>query len=132
SGQPDPLAALAPCPGHPGCCLYVVRRGDTYSGVSDRYGVGLWIMAALNPEVADHQVIVVGQTLYLGHDPTARLDPCLDGGCHLYKVRTGDTLSQIAGRYGLSVSGIEAMNPGLDPAAIVRGQVIRLPLYQPA
>lgn len=132
SGSPDPLAALPSCPDHPGCHLYTVRRGDTYSEVSDRYGVGLWVMDALNPEVADARLIVVGQTLYLGHDPTARLDLCPDGACHLYAVRSGDTLSTIAGRYGLSVPGIEALNPKLDPARLVAGQVIRLPLYQPA
>lgn len=132
TARPDPLSALAPCPDHPGCYLYTVRRGDSYSGVSDRYGVLLWIMDALNPEVADKRVIVVGQTLYLGRDPTARLEPCPDGTCHLYTVRSGDTLSAIASRYALPVSGIEALNPTLDPAFIVTGQVIRLPLYQPA
>jgi LysM repeat protein len=130
SGPPDPLIALAACPGHPGCFLYTVRRGDSYTAVSDRYGVGLWIMDALNPEVADKRVIVTGQTLFLGHDPMARLALCPDASCHLYVVRAGDTLSTIAGRYGLSVAGIAARNPGLDPAVIVAGQVIRLPLYR--
>jgi LysM repeat protein len=132
SGVPDPLAGLPACPGHPGCHVYTVRRGDSYSGVSDRYGVGLWIMDALNPEVGDKRVIVVGQALYLGHDPTARLDACPDGTCHLYVVRAGDTLSAIAGRYRLTVAGIEARNAGLDPSAIVPGQVIRLPPFQPS
>lgn len=132
SGPPDPLAALPACPDHPGCHLYTVRRGDTYSEVSDRYGVGLWIMNALNPEVGDTRLIVVGQTLYLAHDPTARLDLCPDGTCHLYAIRSGDTVSTIAGRYGLNVPGIEALNPKLDPARLVAGQIIRLPLYQPA
>ena len=130
AGPPDPLLALPACPGHPGCFSYTVRRGDSYSGISDRYGVLLWIMDALNPEVSDKRLIVVGQTLYLGHDPTARLDPCPDATCHLYVVRSGDTLSTIAGRYRLSMAGIEAINPGLDPSVIVTGQVIRLPLSQ--
>ncbi|HJW20814.1 MAG TPA: LysM peptidoglycan-binding domain-containing protein [Candidatus Limnocylindrales bacterium] len=129
SGPPDPLAALPACPGHPGCYLYTVVRGDSYTVVSDRFGIGLWIMNALNPEVANKGIIVVGQTLYLGHDPMARLDPCPDASCHLYVVRAGDTLSTIAGRYGLGVAGIEALNPALDPTRLVAGQVIRLPLY---
>jgi LysM repeat protein len=132
SGPPDALAGLPPCPGHPGCHLYTVRRGDSYTAISDRYGVGLWIMDALNPQVAVKRLIVVGQSLYLGHDPTARLDPCPDASCHLYVVRAGDRLSAIAGRYGLSLTAIEALNPDVDPARIVAGQVIRLPLYQPA
>jgi nucleoid-associated protein YgaU len=131
SAPVDPLLALAPCPGHPGCYLYTVRRGDTFSGVSDRFGLLLWITRALNPEVADTGIIVVGHTLYLGHDPTARLDPCPNGDpCHLYVVRSGDTVSTIAGRYGLSSAEILAINPGLDPTTIVPGQTIRLPLYQ--
>ena len=131
-GRPDPILALPPCPDHPDCYQYTVRRGDSYTAVSDRLGVGLWIMDALNPEVVDKGLIVVGQVLYVGHDPTARLDLCPDATCHLYRVRSGDTLARIAGRYGLSVAGIRIVNPGLDPSSIVTGQVIRLPLYQPA
>lgn len=130
SGPADPLLALPPCPDHPGCFLYTVRRGDSFSAVSDRFGLLLWITRALNPEVTNEAIITIGQTLYLGHDPTARLEPCPDGAaCHLYVVRSGDTLSTIAGRFGLSMAGILALNPSLDPAVIVTGQVLRLPLY---
>ena len=131
SGPPDPLLALPACPDQPGCFMYTVRRGDSFFAVSDRYGLLLWITRALNPEVTNESLITVGQTLYLGHDPTARLAPCPDGApCHLYTVRSGDTLSTIAGRFGLSTAGILALNPALDPKVIVRGQVLRLPLYQ--
>jgi LysM repeat protein len=131
SGPPDPLLALPPCPGHPGCFVYTVRRGDSFSAVSDRYGLQLWITRALNPEVTNEAIITIGQALYLGHDPTARLEPCPDGAaCHLYVVRSGDTLSTIAARFGLSTAGILALNPTIDPAVIVTGQVLRLPLYQ--
>ncbi|HEX7949217.1 MAG TPA: LysM peptidoglycan-binding domain-containing protein [Candidatus Limnocylindrales bacterium] len=131
TGPRDPLLALPPCPGRPGCFLYTVRRGDSFSAVSDRYGLLLWITRALNPEVTNESVIAVGQTLYLGRDPTARLEPCPEGAaCHLYTVRSGDTLSTIAGRFGLSTAGILALNPSLDPAVIVTGQVLRLPLYR--
>ncbi|MBI3751323.1 MAG: LysM peptidoglycan-binding domain-containing protein [Chloroflexi bacterium] len=131
SGPPDPLLALPPCPDHPGCYLYTVRRGDSFTAVSDRFGLLLWITRALNPEVTNESVITIGQTLYLGRDPMARLAPCPDGAaCHLYTVRSGDTLSTIAGRYGITTAGILALNPSLDPAVIVSGQVLRLPLYQ--
>jgi len=131
SGPADPLLALPACPGHPGCFEYTVRRGDSLSAVSDRYGLLLWITRALNPEVTGASVIVAGQTLYLGHDPMARLDPCPDGApCHLYVVQHGDTVSTIAGRYGISTTAILAINPGLDASLIVTGQVLRLPLFE--
>lgn len=131
TGPVDPLTALPGCPDHPGCYEYSVRIGDSYTEVNDRFGLQLWITDALNPEVVDHGVITVGQTLYLGRDPEARLDPCPDAAaCRLYTTRLGDTLSRIAVRYGISVAGIEALNPSLDPNAFGPGAVLRLPLYQ--
>jgi LysM repeat protein len=125
------LLALAGCPGHPGCHEYVVRRGDSYSEINDRFGLLLWITDALNPEVGDKQVIVVGRTLYLGRDPEARLAPCPAGErCHLYTVQPGDTISGIAVRFGVTVDGIHALNSTLVANEIVTGQVIRLPLFE--
>jgi LysM domain-containing protein len=129
TGPPDPLLALPGCPDHPGCYEYTVRRGDSFTAVNDRYHLLLWITEALNPEVTDEGLIVVGQTLYLGRDPMARLDLCPDASCHLYVVRSGDTLAAIAGRYGITVEGIRALNPELSGGHLVRGKTIRLPLF---
>ena len=41
-------------------------------------------------------------------------------------VSAGDTLSSIAGRYGTTVEELLALNPGIDPYAIVDGQEIRV------
>jgi nucleoid-associated protein YgaU len=130
TGPPDPLLALPGCPGHPGCFEYTVRRGDSFTAVNDRYDLLLWITQALNPEVTDESLIAVGQTLYLGRDPMARLDFCPDATCRLYVVRSGDTLSRIATRYGISVEGILALNADLAAGGhLVTGHTIRLPLF---
>lgn len=125
----DPLAVLPPCPDHPGCYLYVVRRGDTLGTISDRWAIGLWIVEALNPEIIDPSTIVVGQTIYLGRSPVVRLDQCPDTpGCYLYVVRSGDRLSTIAGRYGTTTTAILALNPSIsDPNEIHTGETIRIP-----
>jgi LysM repeat protein len=125
----DPLAALPPCPGEPGCHEYLVRRGDTLSSVASRYLVPVSTVLALNPELGDPSTIVVGQVLYLGRDPFARLEPCPDAPeCYRYIVRPGDLLSTIAGRFGLTLEAVLAANPSVtDPNAIFSGQVIRLP-----
>jgi len=122
----DPLIGLPGCPDHPGCYVYTVRRGDTFSGVSDRFGLLLWVTTALNPEVTDPSRIVVGQALYLGHDPMARLERCPDGSCRLYVVRSGDSVSAIAARFHLSTAAVEAANPGLG--TIRAGDLVRLPI----
>jgi LysM repeat protein len=43
-----------------------------------------------------------------------------------YRVRSGDTLSKIALRTGVSVAVIEELNPGLDPQTLTVGRMIKL------
>jgi LysM repeat protein len=127
--SPDPLTALPACPDHPGCYEYTVRRGDTLSTISDRWGISLAILEALNPRLANPSTIVVGQTLFLGRTPLVSLAACSDApACYLYVVRPGDRLSTIAGRYQITVQAILSFNPKItDPNAIFSGQTIRLP-----
>jgi hypothetical protein len=124
----DPLTALPGCPDLPGCYEYLIRRGDSLTGVASRYAIPVSIVLALNPEITDPGTIVVGQILYLGRDPFLRLPACTDApDCFLYTVRPGDRLSTIAGRFGITVEAILAANPSIaDPNAIYSGQLIRL------
>lgn len=126
---PDPLATLPACPDELDCHVYTVRRGDTLGRIADRYRVPYQVVVALNPELIDPSVIVIGQPIYLGRDPFARLEPCPNrDGCYRYVVRPGDRLSTIAGRFGLTVVAILELNPAIDdPNTIYSGQVIRLP-----
>ena len=124
----DPLLALPECDGHPGCFEYVVVRGDTLSGIISRYLLDIDILEALNPgRLSDPSLVVVGQLLYVGRDPLARLDPCPDGeACALYVVQPGDSIAEIAERYLLTREAIVDANPGLQ-RPIVAGQVLKLP-----
>ena len=123
------MTALPACPDRPGCYEYTIRRGDTLSTISDRWGISLRILEALNPQLASPGTIVVGQTLFLGRTPLVSLPACPDApACYLYIVRPGDRLSTIAGRYQVAIQMILAFNPKItDPNAIFSGQTIRLP-----
>jgi LysM repeat protein len=43
-----------------------------------------------------------------------------------YTVKAGDTLGAIAEKTGVSVERLQALNPELDPQALVAGQKIKL------
>jgi hypothetical protein len=45
---------------------------------------------------------------------------------NFYVVRSGDSLSSISVRTGVTVATLESLNPGVDPAALQAGQRLRL------
>jgi hypothetical protein len=123
----DPLADLPTCRDHPGCYVYVVARGDTLSGIADRFLVGTDIILALNPQLTDPSIVVTGQVMYLGLSPFVRLEPCPNAEpCSLYVVEPRDAVVDIAATYGLTVEEIRAANPTMNVPILI-GDVLRLP-----
>ena len=61
----SPYATLEPCPDGELCYHYKVRSGDTLFGIAQRFGTTVSAIRALNPAVADTNIIHVGQTLKL-------------------------------------------------------------------
>lgn len=47
-------------------------------------------------------------------------------GAEFYAVQSGDTFGTIATRYGITVTEIERLNPGISSNALVVGQRIRV------
>ncbi len=48
------------------------------------------------------------------------------GGAKAYTVQVGDTLGSIADKTGVTLERIQALNPDVDPHAMVAGQKIKL------
>lgn len=93
---------------------YTVRKGDTLTGISRRFDVGLGLLRQLNNLKSDR--IHPGQRLKLR--PTE-----LDVGVHI--VRSGETLSGIAQRYGIKMGKLRDLN-GIVGSRILVGQKLRL------
>jgi membrane-bound lytic murein transglycosylase D len=110
---------------------HVVRRGETLSQIARRYHVRMSELQALNG-LRSRNRIHIGQKLRLPADSVSssrgrmvaeRSAPPADG---LYTVRRGDSISQIARRFGMSQSDLLAANDLPNRHRIYAGQVLRV------
>ena len=93
---------------------YTVRRGDTLSKIALRFDVGLGFLRQINKLKSD--LIRPGQKLRLR---ASRLEEAV------HVVKEGETLTEIARRYRVSVSQLQGLN-ALDGDKILIGQKLRL------
>jgi murein DD-endopeptidase MepM/ murein hydrolase activator NlpD len=109
--------------------LYTVREGDTASAIAARNGIDLQYLLWANSDLRDGEFLVVGQTLIIP-----------SGNGILHHVRYGETLSDVAARYGVSVDTIlawvgngitSADNVLEDQTVFVPGGVQPSPVAQP-
>lgn len=97
---------------------YIVRGGDTLSGIAQSRGVSLATLIRANPQISNPDLIRPGQHVTI---------PPGDGGGGGYTVRAGDTLSGIANRYGVSYQAIARANGIANPNLIHPGQTLIIP-----
>ncbi len=111
-----------------GARTHTVAPGDTLAAIAVQYGVTVdGIVAANGLTRAD--LISVGQTLILPEPgQTARAAPARSAVTH--RVLAGQTLSEIALRYGVTVHALAVANGIDNPARIAVGQVLSIPSAQ--
>ena len=97
--------------------VYRVRGGDNLTDIARKYGVSVSDIRSWNSLRGSH--IEVGQRLYLYESNPART---VSAEANIvYKVRRGDTLSEIARRHGVSMADIRRWN-NLKSSTIRVGQ----------
>lgn len=97
--------------------VYQVRPGDTLSEIAQRHQLSVRDLQQWN-NISGH-LIRVGQELTLRSN--SRLQPAIS----TYKVRQGDSLAEIARRFGVSVSRLKQRN-GLTGDIIYPGQSLHI------
>lgn len=112
------------CP--PNTFSYVVRRGDTYYRLAQRFSTTIPALVSANPLI-DPNKLEVGQTLCIPRQKT--FPACPEG--NFYTIQTGDSLFAIARKFGVSLDDLLEANPGVDPQRLTVGQVICIPLATP-
>ncbi|MBS2028524.1 MAG: LysM peptidoglycan-binding domain-containing protein [Deltaproteobacteria bacterium] len=105
---------------------YRIESGDTLSGIASRFGVSLGALEAANPQISNPNLIYAGESLNIpGSSDSFSAAPTPSGS---YTVRSGDTMSGIAGRLGISLTALERANPQVtNPNYIYVGQRLNLP-----
>jgi LysM repeat protein len=113
---PLPALAQGPC----GSTL-TVTLGDTLTSLAERCNTSVAAFLEANPEVADPNLIHVGQTLAV---PQAEAPETPQ----VYVVQAGDTLTRIAARFGVTVEGLLEANPAVQNRDMIYvGQRLALP-----
>jgi peptidoglycan hydrolase-like protein with peptidoglycan-binding domain len=111
----------------PAARRYVVRPGDTLTAIARRYGTTVRALERAN-RLRRGAFIVIGMRLRIpsgdSHVTVTRV-PHARARTHL--VRSGDTLTEIARRYGTSVRALELANRLRPGAFILIGSRLRVP-----
>ncbi|MGR9106785.1 MAG: LysM peptidoglycan-binding domain-containing protein [Gammaproteobacteria bacterium] len=108
-----------------GKIVYTVRRGDTLASIARRHGVSLGTLAKWN-RINPRSVLRYGKrlTIWAGHAPGRKKTAAY--GLRSYTVRKGDSLTQIARRFNVSVADLRKWNHLKPKKYIVPGQRIKV------
>ena len=88
--------------------VYIVKRGDTLSGIAKKYGLSMGALAERNG-LGPNRNVMVGQRLFIFSPKNSTASPTNT----TYIVKPGDTLFDIAQAHNLSVAELARSN-GLD------------------
>ncbi len=99
--------------------VYIVKRGDTLSGLALRFSTTVDVLVKLN-NIKNPNLIYVGQRLIIGESKS------LDRPIIRYRVKRGDCLYRIARRFGTTIKHIVQLNSIRNPNLIYVGQILRI------
>ncbi|MAS35443.1 MAG: hypothetical protein CL610_15640 [Anaerolineaceae bacterium] len=109
---------------------HVVQRGETLARIANRYGLTVDQLAKLN-NIANPNRIQAGQTLTVFELPEAETTSTANetntGGGITYIMQRGETLADVAQRFGVSWPAIVQANNIANPNIVQAGQSIIIP-----
>jgi LysM repeat protein len=109
-----------------------VARGETLDEIARRHGVTVAELQRANPRVQPRR-LQVGQTISIpsaassGSAATPAPSPSSGPAARTHRVGRGDTLDEIARRYGVTVTELQRANPRVQPRRLLVGQTLTIP-----
>jgi LysM repeat protein len=108
--------------GPSGSSTVTVQPGDTLSGIADRHGVSVNRLMQMNG-ISDPNLVVAGQRLVVrSAAASASSLPTAP-----YTIKSGETLSEIAQRFGTSTDRLMQLNRISNPNLVVAGTRLAIP-----
>ena len=104
---------------------YTVQRGDTLSEIARMFGTTVQEIAQIN-NIANPNLIFPGQVLKILTNSTINASETRGAGSITYTVERGNTLSQIAESYNVTVAHIVELNNIQNPNLIFPGEKLRI------
>ena len=98
---------------------YKVKPGDTLSEIAQKYGTTVDEISELN-NISNPNLIYINQILKIKNNMSNNENYIY------YKVKSGDTLSEIAQKYGTTVNEISELNNISNPNLIYINQVLKI------
>jgi N-acetylmuramoyl-L-alanine amidase len=121
---------------------YTIKRGDTISGIAERYGLTTQGLLSLN-KLSRTSIIYPGQVIQLSGSsiaitpvshvesndppsppPTNAPAPVIN---NTYTIKTGDTVTSIAARFGVGIDAILGANGLTRSSIIYAGRTLKIP-----
>lgn len=106
-----------------GDVIYTVARGNTLLQIAKNYNVSVEHIVELN-DIQNPNLIYPGEKLRITESDVTNLKPIDNTSNIYYIVKSGDTLSSIARRFGISLNQIIQSNDIQNPNLIYPGQRI--------
>lgn len=101
----------------PGVLAHTVRPGETLGLLSSRYGVSLLDLVSANPDLESLNRLAEGSTVYIPKERKGLL----------VELAKGQTLVELALRFGLSPLEVARANGVKDPLELKPGDLVLLP-----
>ncbi len=127
------IGLLLISPGSLSADEYRVLEADTLSEIAERYGMTVEELAEANG-IVDPNYILSGRVLLIpggaaGHAAISQHGDQAPGGV-TYVIQFGDTLSEIAERFGVPAVAIVMANGLANPHFIVEGVMLTIPVVE--